>query len=859
MARPKRGFLARLLQRVGAWLSRLFSRGHRRSQLKQPPISADEPITKRQQAQKKATAEIQQTVTGDCNVVVGKADSVTVDQSERAAKIDGNVKDSIVSTGDYNTNFNKVETGANVTVNHYGAALRTVGEVNPFGVPYSRNRYFTGREDVLLQLHEQLMQTNAIAMTQVRAIRGLGGIGKTQTAVEYAYRYYEGSLEKATEPATGATTELTEEQSQGQTPEPAAGYQYVFWVNADTQINLASSYAAIAEQLAVPNAQAMPQDQKITAVRSWLNRHNRWLLIFDNADNPDWLVPWMPTNPQGKVLITSRASVFDQLGIPKSIALDVLSEAAALTLLFERTRIARTDISESEAQQLNQELDGLPLALEQASAYILRQKIGFGRYLRAYRSRGLTQLEKEKAQTGRYPSSVLKTWQLNMAAVQEEEPAASALLEMSAFLAPDEIPCWLLKKGSEALGNLLGVYLEGEAGETTDEEEMALALRELLSLLSRYSLIRWHDDTPDTYSLHRLVQAVVQSQLDSQTAADWIEQVVAAISEADPGQEFEQWPLFEQLLPHWLSVIRQALSAGQRSATLGLLCNQAGFFLKSQGRYQEAEPLYLDALNIRKAELGERHPDTATSLNNLAGLYESQGRYQEAEPLLLDALNITKAELGERHPSTATSLNNLAELYRAQGRYQEAEPLLLDALNIRKAELGERHPSTATSLNNLAALYKSQGRYQEAEPLLLDALNIKRDVLGERHPSTASSLNNLAALYKSQGRYQDAEPLYLDALNIRKAELGERHPSTATSLNNLAALYASQGRYQEAEPLYLDALNIRKAELGERHPDTATSLNNLAALYASQGRYQEAEPWLTDKSLFIQDRRGYEQ
>ncbi len=241
---------------------------------------------------------------------------------------------------------------------------------------------------------------------------------------------------------------------------------------------------------------------------------------------------------------------------------------------------------------------------------------------------------------------------------------------------------------------------------------------------------------------------------------------------------------------------------------------------KIRGRYSEAEPLYVEALEISKAELGDRHPSTASSLNNLALLYYSQGRYVEAEPLFVEALEISKTELGDRHPSTAGNLNNLAELYRLQGRYVEAEPLLVEALKISKTELGDRHPSTALSLNNLAGLYESQGRYVEAEPLYVEALEISKTELGDRHPSTALSLNNLALLYESQGRYVEAEPLYVEALEIRKTELGDRHPDTATSLFNLAVLYHQTNRQQQALSLIQQALDIYIPILGSNHPTT---------------------------------------
>ena len=742
---------------------------------------------------------INQSVTRDLNRVVCRTDSATIDQSNRYLEIGGDAQSNTIFVGDGNT---------------FQVAPQPAREQNPFGVPYVRNRYFAGREAVLLQLHEQLTQSGTAFMTQVRAISGLGGIGKTQTAVEYAYRYHYGQ----------------------------AVYKNVFWVNADTEVNLASDYAAIAEQVAVPKAQTLSQDHKIAAVRTWLNTHHNWLLVFDNADHPDWLSTWMPTNPNGKVLITSRASFFDQLSIQTPIILDVLSEAEALMLLFEHTDIPRTETSENEAIALNQALDGLPLALEQARAYIARQKIGFGDYLRAYRYKGLTQLEKTKAQTGRYPSSVLNTWRLNMVAVSTENPAAIALLELSAFLAPDEIPECILIAGAAYLGARLIDYLQShERNEDERDEAVSLALHELLALLSRYSLVRWSID-PSTYSVHRLVQAVVRDQIAVADAADCLTQAITAIAYAYPGKAFKHWPLCRQLLPHWLRIVEQAEVIGHRSEALGLVCNQAGVFLNGQGRYKEAEPLFQSALEIRKTALGKYHPDTADTIHNLALLYRSQGRYEEAEPLCQSALEIRKTALGEIHPDTVHSLGSLALLYRSQGRYEEAEPLFQSALEIRRTALGNLHPDTATSLNNLALLYESQERYEEAEPLFQSALEIRRTALGNLHPYTADSLGNLAFLYRSQGRYEEAEPLCQSALEISKITLGDSHPNTAHSLHNLALLYESQGRYEEAEPLFQSALEIRRTALGNLHPYTATSFNNLALLYESQGRYEEAEP-----------------
>jgi tetratricopeptide (TPR) repeat protein len=278
--------------------------------------------------------------------------------------------------------------------------------------------------------------------------------------------------------------------------------------------------------------------------------------------------------------------------------------------------------------------------------------------------------------------------------------------------------------------------------------------------------------------------------------------------------------------------------------TIALYANNLAVLYNNQGKYEAAEPLYIEALEMRKELLGDRHPHVATSLVNLGTLYKSQGQYEAAEPLYLEALQMRKELLGDRHPDVALSLNNLAVLYDSQGKYEAAEPLYIEALQMRKELLGDRHPDVALSLNNLAVLYDSQGKYEAAEPLYIEALQMRKELLGDRHPDVAQSLNNLALLYYNQGKYEAAEPLYLEALQMQKELLGDRHPDVALSLNNLAVLYDSQRKYEAAEPLYLEALQMRKELLGDRHPDVALSLNNLAVLYYHQSRFDEAEPLL---------------
>jgi tetratricopeptide (TPR) repeat protein len=269
--------------------------------------------------------------------------------------------------------------------------------------------------------------------------------------------------------------------------------------------------------------------------------------------------------------------------------------------------------------------------------------------------------------------------------------------------------------------------------------------------------------------------------------------------------------------------------------------NNLAFNLNAQGRYKEAQESYQKALAIFRKVLGEEHPYTAGSYNNVALNLNAQGRYKEAEESFQKALAIRRKVLGEEHPDTAASHNNVAVNLDAQGRYKEAQEGYQKALDIRRKMLGEEHPDTAQSYNNVAVNLNAQGRYQEAEEGLRKALEIRRKVLGEEHPVTAHSYNNVAANLNAQGRYKEAEEGYQKALDIQRKVLGEEHPDTARSYNNVAFNLKAQGRHKEAEEGYQKALDIYRKVLGEEHPVTAGSYHNVASNLNAQGRYQEAE------------------
>jgi tetratricopeptide (TPR) repeat protein len=278
--------------------------------------------------------------------------------------------------------------------------------------------------------------------------------------------------------------------------------------------------------------------------------------------------------------------------------------------------------------------------------------------------------------------------------------------------------------------------------------------------------------------------------------------------------------------------------------------NNLAVNLNSQGRFAEAEPLVRRALAIWLKALGEDHPETAHSYNNLAFNLNGQGKFAEAESFYRKALAVKLKALGEDHPETAFSYNNLADNLNAQGKYAEAEPLFRKALAIFLRARGENHPYTALSYYNLAGNLNAQGKYAEAEPLFRQALAILLKALGENHLETARSYNNVAANLNAQGKYAEAEPLFRKALAIRLKARGENHPDSALSYNNVAANLNAQGKYAEAEPVFRQALAVKLKALGENHPQTALSYYNLAGNLNAQGKYAAAEP-LYHKALAI--------
>jgi tetratricopeptide (TPR) repeat protein len=484
-----------------------------------------------------------------------------------------------------------------------------------WNIPYRQNPYFTGREKVLQTLHERLTTTRANALTQPQAISGLGGIGKTQVAVEYAYRHRN-------------------------------DYHYILWVNAATREDIVKSFSELAELLNLPVKDEQDQNKVVNAVGRWFSAHDGWLAIFDNADDLHLAEEYLPAGSSGHLLITTR---HQQPGaFPDCIDIDTMTRDEGMLLVLRRASLLSSDADltqarsgdRAEAERIVEAMDGLPLALDQAAAYIQETQCSLADYLPAYQEEQARLLHRRGDSGKDHPSPVATTWSLSFTQVEHKDSIAADLLRACAFLSPDAIPEELFTGGASELGPHLAAL-----------QEHPTYLNEAVAVLRRFSLIQ-REREKQVISIHRLVQAVLLMEMDEPARNTWAERTVRAVNDVFPYVEFKTWSQFERYLPHALMCARNIDTYNLQFAEAARLLNQVAYYLDVRAQYEQAEPLYQRALQISEQVLGPQHPDTATSLNNLAELYRSQGKYEQAEPLFQRALALLERALGNNHPST---------------------------------------------------------------------------------------------------------------------------------------------------------------------------------------------------------------
>ncbi len=657
----------------------------------------------------------------------------------------------------------------------------------PWWVPYSPNPFFTGRAKVLQDLRTSLLKHHAVVLTEAPEFGPGGGMGKTQTAVAYAYRH-------------------------------RREYTAVLWARANNEWILRTDLLAIARLLGLAENDGRNLDEAVLAVKAWLDGNLDWLLILDHADDPGVVDTLLKPGLHKQILLTSRTASWNTCGISESVQLGPMLPEEAMNFLFKRTGRLKSDPAERlAAMTLAQELGNFPMALEQAGAYLAATHRTFRDYLhelspqmKSSRNHGAQALPGNTRTKGNgCPASVLSTWAMSVDEIDKESASSVDLLRVSAFLFPDRIPVDLLVKGAPDLGPHLEKLVSPRTG---GADVPSPRLDAALDILARFGLISWDLDH-QSFSLTALAQEAAKRGMDEPAKREWGERAVRALHRALPSPDEDNSPSLEMMLQQALAVARIGQEWPCEFLEAGQLVHRLGQWLRAYRSYAAAEVRLKQALEIYARVLGNTSTEFAMGLRDLAMLYLAQDNYQEAEPLLKKAVAVAQKAHPPDHPLQAVFLTSLARCHHAVGRYAEAEPLYREALTIRKRGLSSNHPDLAAGLNNAAALYFDLQRFEEAAPLLEQALAIARKTLPRDHPDLAICLLNVGALYYGLKQYERAEPHYREAVAIREQRSSEDPLGLADSLEYYGRVLRKLGRGREAAPLEAHAKAIRTAHV----------------------------------------------
>ena len=635
------------------------------------------------------------------------------------------------------------------------AETSSASRVSP-GPPLLHNLPFSPLGELLKGRNEELQEVaEDMAMGgQALVLHGLGGVGKTRLALEHAWRH-------------------------------GFHYRAVLFVLADSADGLNGSLAALArgDLLNLQERNSPAESEALGAVLRWLKENAGWLLILDNVDTREAQLAvnrLLPSLTGGSVLITSRLRDWPA-GIRRR-AVDRILVQQAVEFLLKRTEEDRKQEPDDaeQALRLAELLAGLPLALEQAAAYIVHTQSSLAEYLSEWDREGGIPSWHDPAVT-QYPASLAITWKRSF---DQLAPRAQAILRLASFLAPDPIPAAMFEAGQELLWRAAELLLE-----ETGQEAPARGLREDLAELRSLSLISAQGDL---FTVHRLMQEVVRNQIPEARRKSWVDCALALLIRYSPFQadDAATWPVWDMVRPHATEVLVHAREQGSiQSLAEGEFLTTIGVYFSAKGLPAEAEPLLRDALVITKRCRGKDHRSVAICLANLAVLFRETGRLAEAEALMRRALRITRACGEPLHLSK--QINGLALILMDRKEWAEAEELLREALARDEEDSAKNGYALARDLHNLALLLASAGRASEAEPVIRRSLEISYEVHEESDPRIARRTQILAGILRDQGHATEAEPLLRHAVEGLEQSLGPYHPWTLSARKDLASLTAA--------------------------------------------------------------------
>lgn len=666
------------------------------------------------------------------------------------------------------------------------------------------NAFFTNR-DTILSAITSAFTAEQTSQTLLLALKGLGGMGKTQIVLEYIRR-------------------------------SSQRYQTILWLNASSRDVFNAEVNALADKIALSHKERANEQRLFAAIQRWLQNQTKWLLVLDHLDDLTLVNLIVPAHSDGHVLLTTHTQV--TRGIETAISIPSLSTEASIMLLLRRAGFIPTQTTHDhipaslwqEGKIIANLLDGFPLALDQAGAYLEETGCSLGSYITLFQQERAILLSQrgQLLDHNNHPDSVTVTLSLAIEQVTNGEAINLELLHLLAFLQANAIPEELLTEGATELHGPLRSLITHP-----------LRLHQALARLRNFSLIQ-HNADRTMLSTHRIVQDILTDTLTLLQQHQWATRTVRMVNRVFPEVRFDTRTACERYLPqaqHCATLIhRYHLTIKEGPLLLerlGFYCYQHASYVEAQTYLEQALQLYENATRMETAEATQ-------TLNSLALLYHQQAHYQEAETTHQRALEIRERIFGPDHPKTAESFHNLAMLYADQEKYQQAKDIDMQVLALEERIKGANHPDVAKTLNNLGLIFYHLEDYTQAETAYQRALTIYQHALLPKHPDQLHPLDGLGALAEIRGDYQRAEEYYQEALTICTQAFGEMHPETAHCLNKLADIAEQKENYQQAEKLYQQALGVGEQTLVSNHPDIALFLNNLATLAVTQGHDQQA-------------------
>ncbi|KAL2816923.1 hypothetical protein BJX63DRAFT_386694 [Aspergillus granulosus] len=675
-------------------------------------------------------------------------------------------------------------------------------------IPFERNQDFVGRATHLGQLMLSIHPNTDPDCCQKTAIVGLGGVGKTQIALEAAYRLHD----------------LDPECS-------------IYWVPAIDSTSFEQAYHAIARELRIGGKADDKEDIKLL-VKTALNQDtsHRWLMVVDSADDPELmfsrgmagknevaepLASYLPFGKKGSILFTTRNEIVARRAAKRNLVKVEPMDTTEARGLLEAKLDASLMVDPNSTLRLLDLLTNLPLAILQAAAYMNETGKTVSEYLEIYESDDMEMiylLSREFEDFGRYDTAhnpIATTWLISFLQISKRNSLAADYLCLMSFLAEQDIPGSLLPRDGRA------------------------RMADAVATLKAYAFITERKQS-NSYDIHRLVQVSVRYWLkEREEWGVWATKAVQHVAAIFPDPDHENQDVWSRYLPHAQHVLDFRKDASDAAMECTLL-SKVGFASQFLGKYKQATSLHYTALELRRATLGERHPLTLSSMSDAAATMRSEGKYRHAEELHRETLELRNQVLGEKHPDTLTSMNHLAIVLDDQGKYQESEQIHRQTVELMQQVLGREHPETLTSMNCLASVLYSQGRYKEAEKGYRETLRLRDKVLGKEHPDRLRTMNNLGLVLDDQAEYEEAEEIHRQNLQIISKVLGKTNPMTLGSMNNLARVLNRQGKYAEAEQMHREAIALKEEVFGNENPSTLRSRSNLAVVLFRQGKYTEA-------------------